>query len=443
MVSREDIDRLNNPWKGIHRNDKAFHQGRAGDHLLIPFECEQCIFLKLRGHLPDYESHRDKLLIACLRRMNLDAFWSRETQTVKQNTKRAEKQIELSNLVGLENPFIYTTHLPDFDHCGYEVAVATLLYSRRPGKYHRTHVQFDTIRHLRSTFSNFVKSSPQSNQTTTALGDFKGNYQRLVTDACGSLFFKRFMEGLKKRMGQDWRPNTAISTKILIELLMKAEERISEGDDDETKHDWIVFSAYITIAYVISLRGPEGFLLDLEGLNRYWQQDPERYIVIALLGKVKGEHHDLAHLIPCTLRTISGINVKGILERLIEEKRRRGCIIGPGISDVRGTVWNSFIVNEMMHELLMEIFKSDRNLFPVNIMNKEKIREKYQCFRSLRRGSDTRAIEQKVDSKDIDVVNRWRTVEAAQGKRPNRSMMHHYAQLDQLIEPFLRYTREM
>jgi len=443
MVRRNDLDRLENVWRGLHRSDEAFNHARAGDHLLVPFECDQCIFVKLRRNLPNVDDPRDRLLLGCIRRMNLDSFWSRETQTVRQNTRRAEKQIEFSSLVGLDSPFKFTDRLPEFDHCGYEVAIAMLIYSRKPGKYHRTHVQFDTIRHLRSTFSNFIRASPQSNNTTTSLGDFKGNYQRLVTDACGSLFFKRFMEGLKKRMGQDWRPNIALSTKLIIELLTKTEERISEAEEDEVKHDWMVFSTYITISYVISLRGPEGFLLDLDGLNRHWNRMEDRYFVIALLGKVKGEHHDLAHLIPCALQTKSGINVKGIVSRLLEEKRKRGFVFGPAISDCKGIVWNSAIINDMLHELLIEIFENEQNLFPANVPTKEIIRDKYQCFRSLRRGSDTRAIEQKVEDKDIDVVNRWRTIEEAKGKRPNRSMRHHYAQLDQLIEPFLRYTRAM
>ena len=443
MVRNDDEDRLTTAWRGVHRKKNSFNHARAGDHLLAPFECDQCVFVKLRHNLPDKSDPRDKLLLGCIRRMNLDCFWSRESQTVKQNARRAEKQIEFSELVGLSSPFKYTTRLPDFDHCGYEVAVAILLYSRKPGKYHDSYMQFDTIRHLRSTYSNFIRSSPQSNQTTTSLGDFKGNYQRLVKDACGSLFFKKFMEGLKKRMGQDWRPNIGIATPLMIELLTKVEERISHSDDDENTHDWIVFSTYITIAYVISLRGPEGFLIDLDGLNRHWRETQEDYVIIALLGKVKGEHHDLAHLIPSSINTKSGIQVKKIIKRLLEEKRRRGFTMGPGISNVKGEVWNSSTVNDMLHEILIEIFETSQNLFPGNILIKDQIQDKYQNFRSFRRGSNTRAIEQRIDDKDIDVVNRWRTVEEAQGKRPNRSMMQHYAQLDQLIDPFLRYTKEM
>ena len=47
------------------------------------------------------------------------------------------------------------------------------------------------------------------------------------------------------------------------------------------------------------IEGRGGFLLDLGGLNRYWVQDRKDYIIIALLGKIKIERNDAAHLIPC------------------------------------------------------------------------------------------------------------------------------------------------
>jgi len=38
-----------------------------------------------------------------------------------------------------------------------------------------------------------------------------------------------------------WRPNIALSTPLLIQLLLKVEERIVQVEDEEERHDWIVF----------------------------------------------------------------------------------------------------------------------------------------------------------------------------------------------------------
>ena len=81
--------------------------------------------------------------------------------------------------------------------------------------------------------------------------------------------------------------------------------------------------------------------------------------------------------------------------------------------------------------------------FPAEITSTEDIEERFSIFRSLRRASDTRAIEMKVAEADIDVVNRWKGVEAAKGSRPSRSMRQHYAEVEHLRLPFLRCTKAM
>ena len=139
-------------------------------------------------------------------------------------------------------------------------------------------------------------------------------------------------------MGQLWKPNRALSTILLLELLKKVEGQIAEAVMGRDRHRWIIFSAYVTVCYTISLRGTEGFLLDLAGLNKYWKEDRD-HLIIALLGKVKGESADLAHLVPCVWVTATGINVKGILAWLILEKRRLGFRNGPAISDEEGKLF--------------------------------------------------------------------------------------------------------
>jgi hypothetical protein len=69
---------------------------------------------------------------------------------------------------------------------------------------------------------------------------------------------------------------------------------------------WVVIGTYSVITYVLSLRGAEGFLLDLGGLHLH-SVDPSKkstHFIIPLLGKVKGEHHDQCHLLPCTFKTV-------------------------------------------------------------------------------------------------------------------------------------------
>jgi hypothetical protein len=101
---------------------------------MVQFECDTCIFLKLKQRLPDPIQTQDKLLMACIRRANSDAFWSRATSTVMTNARLIDESTDLEKLVGIDPPLVPMGPLPAGDHCGYGMAVLILLKSRRPGK---------------------------------------------------------------------------------------------------------------------------------------------------------------------------------------------------------------------------------------------------------------------------------------------------------------------
>jgi vacuolar-type H+-ATPase subunit I/STV1 len=128
---------------------------------------------------------------------------------------------------------------------------------------------------------------------------------------------------------------------------------------------------------------------------------------------------------------------------LIEFKKARGHIAGPAISDTNGRVFSHRVMNDALLELLEELFETHRELFPPSITSLEILRQRVQVYRTLKRTSDTRAIEKKVRQSDIDVVNRWKALERADGNRPNQPMRQHYAELELLLGPFLRYTWSM
>jgi hypothetical protein len=351
--------------------------------------------------------------------------------------------LRMSKLVGLEGPYNHEGPLPGFDHCGYEVAIEILLYSRRQGKHSRTNLQFDTIRKLRSAYSNHVRASPQSNREAIALGDSKGNYQRFSKDPCGSFWFYRFMKGMKSRMGQDWRPNKGMTTGLLLRVLEEANLRIDGSVSPRELNRWIVFHTYAVISYVLSLRGREGLLLDLEGLHRFWNSGDGSYLVVTLQGTVKGESNDRDHLLPCVKMTNSGIDVHASLSRLMTHKTSMDVIDGPAISDEKGRSYSTKDMTGSLLEILEDLFDSDRHLFPPDITSKEILRERYQAFRTFRKTSDTRAAEMEVSSSDVDIVNRWESVEKAQGRRAAMPMRLHYLQFDLCLKPFLRYTGSM
>jgi hypothetical protein len=144
------------------------------------------VFRKLKHRNPIPASHQDDLLLACIRRANLDAFWSRAKGTALNNRDKVAFALKMSAAMGLLGPYEANGPLPEVDHCGYEVAIEMLLHSRRAGSYSDAYTQFDTIQKLRSTFSNYCRALAKSNRISMALGDNKGKYQQFATDPCSS-----------------------------------------------------------------------------------------------------------------------------------------------------------------------------------------------------------------------------------------------------------------
>jgi hypothetical protein len=249
-------------------------------------------------------------------------------------------------------------------------------------------------------------------------------------------------------MGQIWKPNQALSTDLLLEVLRQVDDRIETSATGSDENRWTTLHTLIVSTYVLSLRGPEGFLLDLGGLRRFGSrvhtEKGQEYLVVTLRGKVKGEHNEREHQLPCCPITSSGVDVRASIDRLITLKRTQGIKAGPVISDEGGAILPARAMDDALHEVLEDLFVNKRRLFPATIEDVEELRKRYQVFRSFRRSSDTRAIDQLVAKTDIDVVNRWASVEKAKGGRHGQAMRnYYYADITMLIAPFLRYTWAM
>jgi hypothetical protein len=172
---------------------------RGGDNTMTPFECNICVFHKSCRCPPNPSSTKDELLLACIRRENLDSFWSRSSETVKKHLGPVRMGIQMASLVGIPPPIPPPSPLPDFDYCGYGVAIQMLLKSRLVGKYHTTHQQWDTIHKLRTAYGNQVRASGASNASVWLLCNGEGkNYQRFSDDPRAFMWFMRFLTGCKR-----------------------------------------------------------------------------------------------------------------------------------------------------------------------------------------------------------------------------------------------------
>jgi hypothetical protein len=81
-------------------------------------------------HSPDPGSEQDRLLLSCIRHINLDSYLSRALSTDAGNRDRVKMFMSLSNMVRLRGPFVYDGTF------GYkEAGVRMVLASRHLGKH--------------------------------------------------------------------------------------------------------------------------------------------------------------------------------------------------------------------------------------------------------------------------------------------------------------------
>jgi hypothetical protein len=150
---KQPVDDEGIPWKRRREDDRLLVVCN-GNHVTMPFQCDLCIFRLLHGEEPRTQSAQDALLMACIRWVNLDAFWSHEKLTVESNFNTMKRVIQFSETVGLGGGYPSPVPFPFEDVCGYEVAIQMVLVSKWPGKHSPTYTQFEMIHLYRSSFFN-------------------------------------------------------------------------------------------------------------------------------------------------------------------------------------------------------------------------------------------------------------------------------------------------
>ena len=109
---------------------------RNGDQLMFPFQCDLCYFRNI-GRIDPKDYQRDLLLLMTIRRVNVDAFWSREPSSVEATRRDSKTLLAIGERVGIDvlpamGPF------PLKDTQGMSLEVSILLRSLDKGRCFRS-----------------------------------------------------------------------------------------------------------------------------------------------------------------------------------------------------------------------------------------------------------------------------------------------------------------
>jgi DNA-binding XRE family transcriptional regulator len=432
-------------WYAKPKDKDRYMTARKGDNLLVGFQCDLCIFRIVTGRLEPTNSEEDQFIMAGIRRISLDAFWAREPSTAISMSNGVTNIIEEALKRGIKPPIPQRNPLPREDVFGYGTALMMIWKSLEAGNYATDHQQFESIRKTRVYCSNLwdaMAAESVGGATIGLVSEDKRKMSELTTSPMQSRWFRRFIRGCRGRMGQDVRPDLAISIDVMHKLMNYCENELATAKDQEEFELCISVGAYFVLGFVCSLRGPEGFMLDLSELLdniQFGKEDAESHVVAPLLGRFKNEQGERCHMLPMASRTQSGLNPREWLERLAlmnQEKDRRN---GPAFADKAGNVAKASSYEMKFHEALLHIQENHPRLIPPTV----DVVEEYGIDRSLRRGSLTHARNMGVSGSDLDLINRWRLVEKAQGRKPAMRMRDHYSDIRLLVPSLIRYSKAL
>ena len=92
----------------------------------------------------------------------------------------------------------------------------------------------------------------------------KGNNKRFHFGETSSLWYARFSTGCLARMDQDFWQDLVLRTYLIELVFLKCEEEITQADSLADGAKWVIVGFYLAISFILSLRGPEGFILEIK-----------------------------------------------------------------------------------------------------------------------------------------------------------------------------------
>ena len=427
--------------------DAWFCHARPGDHLITPFQCELCHFRNVFKRDPNMESEEDKWALKCIIRANLDAFWARRTSTVQGNTREMARSMRILESLRIASPTSIHRRgpYPIEDVMGMIPAMISLQRSLDKGRNSKT-IQWDTMRGVRSTFSNFIHTTV-SGSRGAVLSDGRRS-TRITESVANSLWFKRFMDGCHERMGDVKIQDAAMSIELLLELERMLElqyQQLKENNGDESLFEIVTLGASLVLGFSSALRGEElahiRLMETMEYTKRGITHPKYPHVLLALEGRFKGLIARQKHKIPLVETTRSGIANKKWLLRLFAAYEKSGARYGPLFrSSPRGERAVSIQQLDLwLHELLIGCQKQHPELLGNDIDSLST----YSFRRSLRRGSTTQARNQKIPKDVVVLNNRWRSQEQARSREAQSDMIDLYTDVVAALATLLQYSEAL
>ena len=428
------VDGINDPGE-----ENKFKHARNGDNFICPFQCDLCHFRNIQFRNPVVGSRQDMNLLVGIRRANLDAFWGRSASTVSTNKSNLKRLFSIAS-----DDYGMKAILPEMgphelcDSWGMGIAVVLLGKSLDKGLY-GPNVQFETVRKLRSSYSNLWGASRHA----LTLGVLARDTMKIFVTRCPgySLWFERFVRGMHSRMGDDRRPDAAISSEVMHAVMERIEMDYIDSDEEGARQYIARAGLFFLSAYLGSLRGEEVPRLlrrEFIDLNEESMNARVSHCVLPLYGNFKNDNGiSRCYLFRITKLSKSGFNMRKWVERTSELERGSRTIFlfasGTGKRET-GQMYEHYLFNK-----LRSVQDEEKGLLP----RKLDVGEAFGISRSFRRGSVTaagNAPNSECNETDIKRNNRWRSEDKAGTKNAGLDMLQLYTDTLHSVKADLKFS---
>jgi hypothetical protein len=430
-----------------------FKIAREGDHLICPFQCDTCHFVNIHGTSPDPGRPQDRLRLLAIRRTILDSLWARETATVNATRREGARYMNEAMALGILRPYPMRGPFPLGDHWG--VATACILVMRSLDKGRNAEfVQYETIRKVRSHFSNFIHTTPggMGNMFMTSDNNIVNG---IINSPTNTLWFKRFMKGCHNIMGDVWCPDRPLTMREAL-----ACQRILEDDWQVFENDPVrrlkTVVAGVTIVGGLGggLRGQEIIRVDLGVIRKHWKEacshPDESHIPLGMVGRFKSQVVEKIYVQPLANESVSGLGYRLWMFWAIVSYAKFGITQGPMFrvtiklkaGGANAAAFKRAKVGDLdniFHPVLIRA----KGSFPEVIRLEVNVEEEYSVSRSLKRGATSQARNKEIPADVIEANNCWRKVERARGSTPHMALLERYADARAVTPLLVRFSREL
>jgi len=271
------------------------------------------------------------------------------------------------------------------------------------------HIQWDSMRkpHGPPTLSVGRPRPEELRKATLLAMEGKASFTSCPSQ---SDWFSHFCLGAESRIGFTSEANKPLHIRIVVKVLNMIKEEASR-QHTSVANELHKVGAAVAEAQVGSLRGPEVFMLDLASIRKHIMLGksgvmPDKpldlgvdlfdapHVLLAFVGKFKGENGVREHLVPVASESISSVDIRWWIEKLIEVRESERHISGPAFGRADGSIAPMAEYDDALHTFLKEIQADNNDL----VLETDDVVKNYRFFRSFHKSADGRARAAGLDS---------------------------------------------